>query len=82
MSDVLNWSIVGFYDGGVLMLKKDEKVKDSVFLDMEIFRNYVRSLGHHMVLYNKRNKTANGFNFDNYIQPNNIRDYDAKTKFS
>lgn len=82
MSNVLNWSIVGFYDGKVLMLKKDEKVKDSVFLDMEIFRNYVRSLGHHMVLYNKKNNPANLFNFDNCIQPNNIRDYDAKTKFS
>jgi len=54
MSNILNWNIVGFYDGKVLTLKKGESVKDCIFLDMEIFRNYVKSLGHHMVLYNKR----------------------------
>ena len=82
MSNVLNWSIVGFYDGKVLTLKKGEVSKNCIYLDMEIFRNYVKSLGHHMVLYNKRNKPNNWFNFLNCIQPNNIRGYDAKTKFN
>ena len=54
MSNILGWEIVGFYDGKVLTLKKGESVKDCVFLDMEIFRNYVKSLGHHMVRYNNR----------------------------
>jgi len=82
MSNYLNWKIIGFYDGKVLCLKKDENVKDTIFLDMEIFRNYVKSLGHHMVLYNKKHKPTNWFNFDNCIQPNNIRGYDAKTTFN
>ena len=81
MSNILNWNIVGFYDGKVLTLKKGESVKDCIFLDMEIFRNYVKSLGHHMVLYNKRQIPKSWLNFDNCIQPNNIRGYDAKTSF-
>lgn len=81
MSHALNWRVVGFYDGKVLALKKGESVKDCIFLDMEIFREYVRSLGHHMVLYNKRNKPKNWLNFSNCIQPNNIRGYDGKTTF-
>lgn len=56
MFNVLNWSVVGFYDGKVLTLKKGEVSKNCIYLDMEIFRSYVKSLGHHMVLYNKRNK--------------------------
>jgi len=79
---ILTGKIIGFYDGKVPCLKNGETVKDSVFLDVDIFRGYVKSLGHHMVLYNKKHKPKNWFNFDNCIQPNNIRDYDAKTKFS
>jgi len=82
MSNVLNWSITGFYDGKVLVLKNGESAKNCVFLDMEIFRECVKSLGHHMVLYNKKHKPENWFNFSNCIQPNNIRDYDAKTTFN
>jgi len=81
MSNVLGWEIVGFYDGKVLTLQKGESVKDCIFLDMEIFRNYVKSLGHHMVMYNKRNIPKSWINFENCIQPNNIRGYDAKTTF-
>lgn len=81
MSNYFNWKIIGFYDGKILCLKKDENAKDSIFLDMEIFRSYVKSLGHHVILYNKRHKPRNWFNFDNCIQPNNIRGYDAKTEF-
>lgn len=82
MSSVLNWHIIGFYDGKVLTLKKGENIRDCIFLDMEIFRAYVKSLGHHMVLYNKRKKPKNWLNFSNCIQPNIIRGYDAKTEFS
>jgi len=82
MSNVLNWHIAGFYDGKVLTLKKGENIRDCIFLDMEIFRDYVKSLGHHMVLYNKRKKPENWINFSNCIQPNIIRGYDAKTKFN
>ncbi len=81
MSNILNWNIVGFYDGKVLILKKGENTKDCIFLDMEIFRDYIKSLGHHMVLYNKKNIPKNWLNFSNCIQPNNIRGYDGKTTF-
>lgn len=81
MSNILNWNIVGFYDGKILTLKNGESVKNCVFLDMEIFRKYVKSLGHHMVMYNKKNIPKNWINFDNCIQPNNIRGYDGKTSF-
>lgn len=81
MSKYLNWNITGFYDGKVLFLKDGENVRDCIFMDMEIFRNYVRSLGHHMVLYNKKHKPKTWFNFDNCIQPNNMRGYDARGKF-
>ncbi|MBS3091078.1 hypothetical protein J4217_01355 [Candidatus Pacearchaeota archaeon] len=73
---------MGYYDGKVLALKKGESVKECIFLDMEIFRDYVKSLGHHMVLYNKRQVPNIWFNFDNCIQPNNIRGYDAKNSFN
>lgn len=82
MSDILGWNIVGFYDGKILILKKGENIKNCIFLDMEIFRDYIRSLGHHMVLYNKKHKPKNWFNFSNCIQPNNMRDYDGKTTFN
>lgn len=81
MSNIFNWSIAGFYDGKILTLKQGESSKNCIYLDMEIFRDYVKSLGHHMVLYNKKHKPNNWFNFSNCIQPNNIRGYDAKTTF-
>jgi len=82
MSNVLNWEIVGFYDTKVLTLKKGEDIKECIFLDVDIFRNYIKSLGHHMVLYNKKHKPQNWLNFSNCIQPNIMRNYDAKTSFN
>ena len=90
MSKYLNWNIVGFYDGKVLLLKNgiscfDEK---TVFLDMEVFRSNVRSIGHHMVNYNKRllNKTRElsklfQNNYAQCVQPNLLREFDAKNNF-
>jgi hypothetical protein len=81
MSHYLNWKIVGFYDGKVMILKNGLEPKNCVFLDMEIFRREVKSIGQHMLLYNKKRKPSNWFNFDNCIQPNNLREYDAKKNF-
>lgn len=81
MSFFFKWKIVGFYDGKILALEKETKVADCVFLDMEIFRNYVRSLGQHIVLWNKKEMPDNWSNFDNCISPNNIRGYDGKNYF-
>jgi len=81
MSYYLNWEVAGFYDGKVLLLKKGLSAQDCVFLDMEIFRKNIRSLGHHMVLYDKNNLPPNWSNFKNCIQPNNIRNYDIAHNF-
>lgn len=81
MSAVFNWQIVGYYDGKVMILKQGENVEDCIFLDMEIFRNYVKSLGQHMLLWNKKDLPPNWSNFCNCISPNNIRKYDGKSNF-
>lgn len=81
MSHYLNWEIVGFYDGKIMIFKKGKKIKDCVFLDMEIFREDIRSMGHHMLLYNKRQKPQNWYKWKNCIQPNNLREYDIQHDF-
>ena len=81
MSNLLNWKIVGFYDGKVMVLKKGMSAKDCVFLDMEIFRKDIKSFGHHMLLFNRNSKPSNWDNFDNCIQPNNLREYDKLHDF-
>ncbi len=81
LSNYLNWEIVGFYDGKVMLLKKDVSCKDCVFLDIEVFRKSTKSIGHHMLQYNKRRKPSTWNNFDNCIQPNNMRDYDGYHDF-
>ncbi|KKS35068.1 MAG: hypothetical protein UU95_C0005G0031 [Parcubacteria group bacterium GW2011_GWC2_42_12] len=81
MSAYLNWRIKGFYDGKVMLLDKDVSAKDCVFLDMEVFRKDIKSVGHHMVQFNKRKKPANWDNYKNCIQPNNLRDYDGYNNF-
>ena len=81
MSHYLNWNICGFYDGKILILKKGISAKDCIFLDMEIFRKDIRSMGQHMVMFNKNNLPDNWDNFDNCIQPNNMRKYDGSHNF-
>ena len=82
MSKFLGWKIIGFYDGKVAIINKEDIDKNPIFLDMEIFRKEIRSIGHHMVTINKRRKPE-GFddNFKSCIQPNNIRNYDGKNDF-
>lgn len=80
MSHFLNWKVVGFYDGKISVINK-ENLDSPIFLDIEIFRHDIRSMGHHMLLVNKRHKPNNWSNFDNCIQPNNIRNYDGKSNF-
>jgi len=81
MSTYLNWRIKGFYDGKVMLLDKNISAKDCVFLDMEVFRKEIKSVGHHMVQFNKNKKPSNWGNFDNCIQPNNFRNYDGYKDF-
>lgn len=83
MSHYFNWKIKGFYDGKVLLLNKDISVfdKNCAFLDIEIFRKTVKSIGHHMLKYNKRLTNIDFSGFDNTIQPNLLRNYDGKNEF-
>ena len=81
MSRYLGWRIRGFYDGKVLAVKDGINPQDCVFLDMEIFRPNIRSVGQHMVMYDKANLPPNWGNFDNCIAANNIRNYDFKNNF-
>ncbi len=81
MSTFLDWQIKGFYDGKVMLLDKDISAKDCVFLDMEVFRKDIKSVGHHMVQFNKKKRPSNWDNYKNCIQPNNLRDYDGYNDF-
>lgn len=81
MSHFLDWKIKGFYDGKVMVLEKGILSSECIFLDMEIFRENIKSVGHHMVLYNKNSRPENWNNFDNCIQPNNLRGYDGYKTF-
>src|SRR3989338_8636574 len=81
MSRYLGWHIRGFYDGKVLALEKGFKPKDCVFLDMEIFRPTVRSVGQHMVMYDKCKLPSNWSNLSQCISANNLRNFDCKNDF-
>lgn len=81
MSNYLDWKVKGFYDGKILLLDNNFSAKDCVFLDMEVFRKSIRSVGHHMVQFNKRKKPSNWDNYKNCIQLNNLRDYDGYNEF-
>jgi hypothetical protein len=81
MSHFLKWQVKGFYDGKVMLLEKGLCASECIFLDMEIFRRNIRSMGHHMVLYNKNDVPENWDNFDECIQPNNLRGYDCLHTF-
>jgi hypothetical protein len=82
MSSLLGWKIRGFYDGKILLLKRGIKSKDCIFLDMDIYRADIKSIGHHMVMFNKLHLPNNWHNFNQCIQINNIRNYDFYNDFT
>ena len=81
MSHYLGWKIRGFYDGKILVVEEEINPQECVFLDMEIFRSSIRSVGQHMVMYDKNNLPPNWNNFSNCISANNLRNYDFKNNF-
>lgn len=79
MSYYLDWEIVGFYDGKVCLLKDGVSAydEDVCFLDMEIYREGIKSFGHHMVMVYKKYLPEDWeVRFKNCIQPNLMRGYD------
>ena len=81
----LDWSVKGFYDDKILLLEDGTDMKDCVFLDVDVNRPDIRSIGHHIVLYNKtllaRLEADGYFDYSNCIQPNNMRGFDGKNDF-
>lgn len=76
-SNVFNWRVRGFYDGKVLLHSREIRPSDCVFLDMDVFRPEVKSVGHHMVCYSFAELPANWASFQNCVQLNNLRGADA-----
>lgn len=81
MSHFFDWKIVGYYDGKILLLKNGLECEDCIFLDVDIYREKIKSIGHHMVLLNKDRIPDNWNNFKSCIQPNNMRGLDFKHSF-
>ena len=81
MSHHLGWRVRGFYDGKVLLLEKGVDPSSVVYLDVEIYRAGIRSVGQHMLLPNKREMPGNWDNFADCISANNLRGFDAKNDF-
>lgn len=82
MSHYLNWEIIGFYDGKVCLIKDGESAynEDTCFLDIEIYRKGVKSIGHHMLAVYKNEKPIDwDERFKDCIQPNLLRNYDKNT---
>ncbi|MBI4672890.1 MAG: hypothetical protein HY741_14645 [Chloroflexi bacterium] len=81
MSHYFGWNVKGFYDGKVLGLEEGLRAEECIFLDMEVFRNPIRSVGQHMLLYNRNQIPANWNHFSNCLSPNNLRNYDGTHDF-
>lgn len=84
MSKFLGWKVIGYYDGKVMLLKCGTSTRDAdcVFLDVDIYRPHVKSVGHHMVLWNRNAKPSTwDTNYRNCLQLNNLRDYDGRHDF-
>ncbi|OHA00616.1 MAG: hypothetical protein A3C07_00755 [Candidatus Sungbacteria bacterium RIFCSPHIGHO2_02_FULL_47_11] len=81
MSHYLGWKIRGFYDGKVLLLAKGIEPKECVFLDMEIYRKGVKSVGQHMIQFDKKNLPKEWDAFSDCISANNLHNYDFKNDF-
>ena len=81
-TSALDWSVAGFYDGKVLIAKDGIDYRQCVFLDMEVNRPGIGSIGNHMVDYNLRlSESIENRNFEQCIQPNALRGFDGKGAF-
>ncbi len=81
MMNYFNAEVVGYYDGKVMLCDKNIDPRDCTFIDLDIFCQDIRSVGHHMVCYNSNRKPKNWNNYDNCIQLNNLRDFDCQHNF-
>jgi hypothetical protein len=76
MSHYRNWRLCGFYDGRKLTLvMKPTHIREFVFLDMEIYRPSVCSVGNHLLQKNRRTELPN---FTHTVNPNLLRGITAQ----
>jgi hypothetical protein len=81
MTNFLKWRVRGFYDGKALVAHRSVLPSQCVFLDMEIFRAGVRSVGHHMLLYNRNRVPHSWQQFSDALSVNNLRWHDGLHEF-
>ncbi|MBI1369090.1 MAG: hypothetical protein GC162_10605 [Planctomycetes bacterium] len=79
LTNILGWEVVGFYDGKALVCHENTDPKNAVFVDVEIFRQGVRSFGNHMLAFNF-NRLPSGWStaLRDCISPNNMRSHDRR----
>ena len=79
MAKYKRWKICGFYDDKVALINRSTLNANPIFLDGEIFRRGIRSMGHHLLTVSHKH-LPNGYEekFENCIQPNLMRKYDRK----
>ena len=83
MSHFLRWKIVGYYDNGKnLILKNGISANECVFLDSEIYRSNIKSIGHHISLFRQNSTNINPEEYKNCLNPNTLRGRTLKDKFS
>ncbi|MFH0890614.1 MAG: hypothetical protein V1856_01110 [Candidatus Liptonbacteria bacterium] len=79
MSQYLNWQIKGFYDGKSLLIVPGISARKCIFLDMEILREGVRSVGHHMNIHMLNTPPIDYHKkMSDCINPNYIRGFDRQ----
>lgn len=87
LNNFFNWPVIGFYDGKILVTVFDSNFVDQkefyFFIDVEILRPYIKSVGHHILIYDNRSPHPLIQNLaNNCLQPNNWREMDFKNTFS
>ncbi len=71
MSEHLGWRLRGFYDGKVFVLDAPvQHIRELIFLDIEIYRPQVRSVGNHLLQWDS---TIELPNFTYAVNPNLLR---------
>lgn len=81
LMNYFNAEVVGYYDCKVMLCAENINPRDCIFVDLDIFCRDIKSVGHHMVCFNKDKKPDNWYHYDNCIQLNNLRNFDCKHNF-
>lgn len=87
LNEIFSWKVVGFYDGKILTTIDEtdfqKNKEDYIFIDVEILRPDIKSVGHHILMYDVNNPHPLISKTENVcIQPNNWRGMDFKNTFA